>query len=170
MYVTSRRYACFSRRYACPGFDLSALRYRVGGWDGEPDFVIIECRVRPPRIAALRGIDEGALLSDLVDAYLLVHSPSFAQVFLGARAVTSAKPTQLNDALAPSRAELAADFSAGGTLSSLPSARDQLIARRRSAASALTVPPTDRPARLDAWPPRRTPERQTPRNGSSNQA
>lgn len=90
-----------------------------------------EVKLLVTRLAALQNVDEGDLLSAMLDAYLLVHSPSFTEALPAAREVVNAKPSEVEAALARFRRTLAGDF--GGRLprlTQLPSARERLRAKR----------------------------------------
>jgi hypothetical protein len=92
-----------------------------------------EVKTLVTRLAALQGLHEGELLDAMVDAYLLVHSPTFAHAIPQAAAVVSARPQELKDAIERFRAFLATNFKSGAqlpTVTQLPSGRERLRARR----------------------------------------
>jgi len=92
-----------------------------------------EVRALVTRLAALQNLQDGELLDAMVDAYLLVHSASFAHVIPQAAAVVRAKPGEVEGAVARFRAFLAASFRPDEklpTITQLPSARERIRAKR----------------------------------------
>lgn len=92
-----------------------------------------EVKTLVTRLAALQDLHEGELLDAMVDAYLLVHSASFAHAIPAAAEVVSAKPQELHGAIARFRAFLASNFKPGEqlpTVKQLPSGRERIRARR----------------------------------------
>ncbi len=97
-----------------------------------------EVKTLVARIAALQGLQEGELLDAMVDAYLLVHSPSFAHALPAAAAVVKAKPNEVRGAIARFRAFLASNFRSDEqlpTVTALPSGRERIRARRAQMAA-----------------------------------
>ncbi len=90
------------------------------------------------RLAALQDLHDGELLDAMIDAYLLVHSASFAHAIPEAAAVVAAKPREVEGAIARFRAFLAGNFRLEQklpTVSALPSARERLRAKRAEIAA-----------------------------------
>lgn len=81
------------------------------------------------QLAAVAGRDEGELLGDMLDAYLIVRSPELADRFRGARRLLTATPDEAAAALADLRRELAETLPPPRP-SSLLSARDRLLRAR----------------------------------------